>query len=58
MPLTPKNKFAKKKNYPKNKQNVNVLMWWMVITMFVWLKKVTDVNLDKKIRICHIYKFL
>ena len=39
MPLTPKNKFAKKKNYPKNKQNVNVLMWWMVITMFVWLKK-------------------
>ena len=57
MPLTPKNKFAKKKNYPKNKQNVNVLMWWMVITMFVWLK-VTDVNLDKKIRICHIYRFL
>ena len=39
MPLTPKNKFAKKKNYPKNKQNFNVLMWWMVITMFVWLKK-------------------
>ena len=21
-------------------------------------KKVTDVNLDKKIRICHIYRFL